>query len=518
MTAENSTTPNILSIAGTDPTGGAGIQADLKAFAAGGGYGMAVVTALVAQNTLGVREVHVPSAAFLRAQLDAVSSDVRIDALKIGMLGTTEVIATVRQWLEDVRGDLQQPAFPVVLDPVMIAASGDPLIEEDAATALRDLLPLADLVTPNLFELAALTHGSLTGGTLANGTVATTWAEALAQGRQLARDSGVLVLVKGGHLAGDSAPDALVTPAGETVEFPGSRIRTANTHGTGCSLSSGIAARIARHPGDWAGAIAEAKAWLRESLRASDTLNVGAGSGPLHHLAGLWERGGLATRPSADEVRDEWWAGIAAVREETEQLGFIRGLADGTLDREHFLEYIAQDSVYLLAYSRVLARLSELAPTPEEQAFWAQGAHGAILGELELHRARLGDDGTRVSITAKHPSAVTSGYVNHLLAASTKDYAEAVAAVLPCYWMYCDLGQRLFAGAIHERASSPDHPYAEWIATYDDPHFAEATDTAIGIVTRVAAAATPDTRDRMWRAFYAAAVWEREFFGQTPAG
>lgn len=507
-------TPNILSIAGTDPTGGAGIQADLKSIAAGGGYGMAVVTALVAQNTRGVREVHVPGTAFLRAQLDAVSDDVRIDALKIGMLANADVITTVAAWLSEVRsrgatpeGAAAQPAFPVVLDPVMIAASNDPLLDPEAIAALRALVPLADLVTPNLFELAELVGEP----------VAADWPEAIAQGAQLAATFRVRVLVKGGHLAGDATPDALVAPDGAVTEFPGERIHTPHTHGTGCSLSAGVATRIAREPGDWAAAVAGSKAWLRESLAAAELLRVGRGSGPLNHLVGLWRRGGLATAPTPAAVREAWWGAIAPVREQTEELGFIRGLADGTLDRAHFLEYIAQDSVYLHAYARVLARVSEIAPTPEEQAFWARAAHGAIMGELELHRARLGDDAP-IHVATQAPSPATSGYVNHLLAASTKDYAEAAAAVLPCFWIYADLGRRLLAGEIHERAQSPEHPYAEWIATYDDPGFAADNETAIGFVTRIAAVATPETRERMWRAFEAGAVWEREFFGQTPAG
>ncbi|KAM9862050.1 bifunctional hydroxymethylpyrimidine kinase/phosphomethylpyrimidine kinase [Leucobacter sp. BZR 635] len=505
--------PNILSIAGTDPTGGAGIQADLKSIAAGGGYGMAVVTALVAQNTQGVREVHVPDTAFLRAQLDAVSDDVRIDALKIGMLANADVITTVAAWLSEVRdraatsGAVAQPAFPVVLDPVMIAASGDPLLEPDTIEALRALVPLADLVTPNLFELAEL----------AGEPLAADWAQALAQGARIAETYRVRVLVKGGHLAGDSAPDALVAPGGEVTEFPGARIHTPHTHGTGCSLSAGLAARIAREPGDWATATRETKAWLRESLQAAERLSVGEGSGPLLHLAGLWQRGGLTTAPTPESIRAEWWEGIAQVRQETDDLGFIQGLANGTLEREHFLEYIAQDSVYLIAYSRALARVSTLAPTPEEQAFWARAANGAIMGEFELHRARLGDD-EPIEVAIQAPSAATSGYTNHLLAASTKDYAEAAAAMLPCYWVYADLGQRLLAGEIHERAKSAEHPYAEWIRTYDDPGFAADNETAIGYVAAAASAATPETRERMWRAFEAATIWEREFFGQTPAG
>ena len=230
--------PRVLSIAGTDPSGGAGIQADLKSIAANGGYGMAVVTALVAQNTHGVRSVHVPPVAFLEEQLHAVSDDVQIDAVKIGMLGTTEVIGAVTGWLDRVRPPI------VVLDPVMVATSGDRLLSADAEGALRGLLPRAAIVTPNLPELAIL----------AEEPVLHDWRDIVAQAGRVSSRYGVRVLAKGGHLAGDRMPDALVenTGAGLSVtEFPGARVASTNTHGTGCSLSSALATRVAA-TGEWA--------------------------------------------------------------------------------------------------------------------------------------------------------------------------------------------------------------------------------------------------------------------------
>jgi hydroxymethylpyrimidine/phosphomethylpyrimidine kinase len=261
----------VLSIAGTDPTGGAGIQADLKSIGANGGYGMAVVTALVAQNTLGVRSVHTPPAAFLQEQLNAVSDDVAIDAVKIGMLGSTEVTDVVRGWLQKVR-----PAV-VVLDPVMVATSGDRLLEPDAESALRALVPLADLVTPNLPELAVLVDEPAAG----------TWTEALEQGRKLSRATGTAVLVKGGHLDGKDCPDALVDVSGglgaEVHELTSVRVDTPNTHGTGCSLSSAMATVQAR-TGNWVRTLAEVKQWLQGALERSDELEVGRGHGPIHHF------------------------------------------------------------------------------------------------------------------------------------------------------------------------------------------------------------------------------------------
>ena len=225
--------PRVLSIAGTDPTGGAGIQADLKSIAANGGYGMAVATALVAQNTMGVRSIHQPPVEFLTEQLDAVSDDVEIDAVKIGMLFDTPVIETVAEWLDRVRPP------NVVVDPVMIAASGDRLLTPDAEDALRRFVRRADLVTPNLPELAALIGAP----------EAHSWDEALRQGRTLSEAAGVRVLVKGGHLAGREAPDALVD-GDSVVEYTAVRVDTTNVHGTGCSLSSAVAT-LRPQTGDW---------------------------------------------------------------------------------------------------------------------------------------------------------------------------------------------------------------------------------------------------------------------------
>lgn len=521
--------PLVLSIAGSDPSGGAGIQADLKSISAVGGYGMAAITALTAQNTRGVRGVHVPPAAFLVEQLDAIADDVRIDAVKIGMLANADVIRAVGDWLVRVRPPV------VVLDPVMVATSGDRLLDADAERALRDLLPLADLVTPNLAELAVL----------ADEQPATTWAGVLAQAESVSAGYGVRVLAKGGHLTGDDAPDALVDAATATiVEYPGDRIATSATHGTGCSLSSAIATLRAAH-GAWEPAVAEARRWLRESLRHGESLGVGSGHGPVHHFAGLWSRGGLTTALTPAEVESDWWIDIADLRRDIDDLPFVRGLADGTLDRDAFTGYLAQDALYLRDYARVLADAARLAPDPTAQAFWANSAHGSIVGELELHERWLA--GASAPIGAPHlaeasdsadsslagatptgsiagavraaetfaaePDAATTAYLDHLLATAQRgDYAVLTAALLPCFWIYTDLGERLAAGAFGEAAREPGHPYASWLETYADPAFAVATREAIAITTAAAARATPEVRERMRRAFRVSAAHELAFF------
>ena len=235
---------------------------------------MAALTSLTAQNTRGVSAVHTPPASFLTAQLDALAADITIDVVKIGMVADEHVARVVAAWLCDHRPPT------VVLDPVMVATSGDRLLASSAAEVVREeLVPLADLVTPNLPELAVLVGGQ----------PAMAWRQALAQGRELADRVGVAVLVKGGHLGGTRSPDALIDPGATpvVVELSGERVATRHTHGTGCSLSSALAA-LRPVSADWAQAARAAKAWLTEALRAADRLEVGGGHGPIHHFHALW--------------------------------------------------------------------------------------------------------------------------------------------------------------------------------------------------------------------------------------
>jgi hydroxymethylpyrimidine/phosphomethylpyrimidine kinase len=480
--------PRVLSIAGSDPSGGAGIQADLKSIAALGGYGMAAITALTAQNTHGVRSVHVPPAAFLAEQLDAISDDITIDAVKIGMLGNADVIGAVAQWLQKVR-----PAV-VVLDPVMVATSGDRLLHESAETALRELLPLAHLITPNLAELAMLVGGQLQDS----------WAGALDQGRALAAASGATVLVKGGHLDGNECPDALVNTLGllshEVVEVPGERLATTNSHGTGCSLSSAMATAQARL-GDWEASLREAKPWLAGALKASGTLEVGTGNGPVHHFHHLQPV--PAEGSFAAQLRREAQPDL----EDIYALGFIRDLATGSLQEHQFEYYLAQDALYLNGYSRVLARASSLAPTEAEQLFWAASAGQCLEVESELHRSWLG---ARSVLPRLGP--VTKSYVDHLTAASASgSYAVLAAAVLPCFWLYAEVGATLHAQFV--AAGEPSaHPYAEWLRTYADEDFAAATRRAIAIVDEAGRRASAAERAAMITAFKQSCRLEVDFF------
>ncbi|MBY5785980.1 bifunctional hydroxymethylpyrimidine kinase/phosphomethylpyrimidine kinase [Rhizobium leguminosarum] len=263
---------NVLSIAGSDPSGGAGIQADLKAFSARGVYGMAVLTALTAQNTQGVSGVHLVPPQFVADQINAVFADVRVDAVKIGMIANAGIADAVAGALTEHRD------IPIVIDPVMIAKGGAALLAPEAVDVLtRRLLPLATLLTPNLPEAAALLHQP----------VATNRAEMAEQAERLLALGPAAVLVKGGHLDSDESPDVLATAAG-LHWFEARRVPTKNTHGTGCTLSSALAAELAKGASAQE-AVAIAKDYLAGAVAAAGRLTVGSGHGPVQHFHALWK-------------------------------------------------------------------------------------------------------------------------------------------------------------------------------------------------------------------------------------
>jgi hydroxymethylpyrimidine/phosphomethylpyrimidine kinase len=261
------TIPIALTIAGSDSSGGAGIQADLKTFAAFGVYGASVITALTAQSTQGVAAIHQVPADFVTAQLDAVFGDLKVKAVKIGMVAQPSAIDAIVGALE------RWPSKHIVLDPVMIATSGDRLLAPDAIQALRTkLIPRASLITPNLPEAAALLEEELAVGET----------EIERQGKRLRALGSGAVLIKGGHGQGAESIDYLITGHG-VVALPAPRIATKNTHGTGCSLSSAIAAGLAKGD-DLEAAVRKAKTWISAAIAAADRLDVGQGHGPIHHF------------------------------------------------------------------------------------------------------------------------------------------------------------------------------------------------------------------------------------------
>lgn len=261
-------TPIALTIAGSDSSGGAGIQADLKTFHALGVYGASAITALTAQNTQGVRGVELASPDFVSAQIAAVMDDLSVDAVKTGMLATAGIIRAVVETLD------RYPARPLVVDPVMVAKGGARLIDDTAIAAMRTLLlPRATLLTPNTPEAAALLGGA----------ELKTQGDLIVAGRGLRGLGARAVLMKGGHLAGDMVFDALITEDGEEV-FASPRLRTAHTHGTGCTLASAIASNLALGK-SLKDAVTAARSYVQHAIATAPGL--GHGHGPLNHMAAM---------------------------------------------------------------------------------------------------------------------------------------------------------------------------------------------------------------------------------------
>lgn len=261
-----------LTIAGSDSGGGAGIQADLKTFAACGCFGMSAITAVTAQNTRGVSAIHALPPELIAAQIKAVLEDIGADAIKIGMLHSVEVVETVAASLA------RFASIPLVVDPVMVATSGDRLIEENAVAALKaNLLPTATLITPNLAEAEILA-----------GVQIITPAQMEDAARGLGRELGVHVLVKGGHLEGDTLVDILFDHNDNTIRhLPQQRIDTNNSHGTGCTLSSAIAAFLGRGR-QLSAAVELARDYLHGAIAAGAQYSTGKGAGPVHHFHHFW--------------------------------------------------------------------------------------------------------------------------------------------------------------------------------------------------------------------------------------
>lgn len=262
----------VLTIAGSDSGGGAGIQADLKTFAANGCYGMSVITALTAQNTQGVSGIHPVPLDFVARQIDAVLADIGADVVKIGMLYSAELIALVARKLGEYR------VARIVLDPVMVAQSGDKLLRDDAVAALKThLIPLAEVLTPNIPEASVLLGRTIVRLDDMDGAA-----------RDLAALGCRNVLVKGGHLEGAASDDCLyLGGARRSVRLPGTRVETRNNHGTGCTLSSAVAARLA-HGDDVETAVRRAKEYITEAIRAGAAYDIGHGHGPVHHFWQFW--------------------------------------------------------------------------------------------------------------------------------------------------------------------------------------------------------------------------------------
>jgi len=511
--------PRLLTIAGTDPSGGAGTAADNKSITAAGGYSMNVVTALVAQNTRGVNDIHVPPTKFLETQLRSVSDDVTIDGVKTGMLATVEIIDCVEAWLA------QNPISVLVVDPVMIATSGDRLLNQTAEQRMAKFCEKATVITPNIDELAILTQSK----------PATSVTEAIEQAQGWTKQTGVSVVVKTGHLNETEVGNTWVYPDGSHFTVSAQRINTSSTHGTGCSLAAALTTRLSAGDTDEQ-ALSWATSWLNEAIQHGESLRVGAGNGPIDHsYRSRSLQLAASSRPWFEDfsITDDahspsdllphtevaipiepavapagpWtnamWVKSSELIRSVAQSSFVQGLISGSLPEASFSFYLAQDALYPADYSRALAGLAAKSQTPGGQVFWANGALSCLVVESEPHRSWLkqGALGT--------PGPVTAAYTNFLLATVlSKSTASGCAAVLPCYWLYAHTGATL-------PKVPANHPYASWLDTYRDPQFVTATQQALEQLEQEMSAASPAERGKAMMMFLTACRHEYEFFEQA---
>lgn len=518
----------VLSIEGSDPIGGAGTMADMKVFTAHGVYGYAVMTSVLAQNTQGVTDIVNMEPGFIRAQLDSVSDDATIDSMKIGMLGTVEIIEAVRSWLAETLEKAERSGEPkpfVVIDPVMYAKSSDALLTPDAEKALRTVLPLADVITPNIPELAALTDSS----------PATSWDEMVKQAKQLSAAMGIGVYAKSGMLvmkglaatpatsdapntlSGPDASDVLVMPAAATdsanpaaaeptvLRVPGQAVRTANVHGTGDSLSSSLAALRPRSD-SWEQTALAAKKWMGGAIAAADRLQVGKGHGPIDFT---WQKA-----PTGMSFASDYWHRVKPIRDRIENMRFITALVDGSLPMDNFAAYIHQDDIYLRDYSSLLALASSRADTINDRIFFAHAAESGIASELGHHHQWFVANGYDPGMTAM--SETTAAYIGHEhRVADQGKYSTLAAVVMPCFWLYAEIGRQIAATTREQGVNLDEHPYGTWIRAYSDTSFDSYVAHEVEICNRLAASASIDDYEAMMEAALMSSEHEYRFFDQA---
>lgn len=474
----------VLTIAGSDSSGGAGIQADLKTMLANGVYGMSAVTALTAQNTTGVRDVMEVTPEFLRAQLEAVFEDIRPDAVKIGMVASPELIDVIVEVLAD------NGVKKLVVDPVMVATSGSRLMSDEALVLWKEkLFPMATVITPNIPEAEILVGHAIESP------------EAMeVAARALQESYNCSVLLKGGHYQND-ANDYLAFPGGGRWIY-GQRIENDNTHGTGCTLSSAIASHLALGK-SLEESVVSAKEYISGALAAM--LDLGKGSGPLDHgyRVPVEER----KRPLMErllEATREIWEGY-------HRHPFVRGLADGSLPKESFVKYMIQDYHYLKEYAKVFALGVTKARDAEEMRAFAASVHDILEGEMNLHRSYM----ERLGISVEEAEAVpvcleNQSYTAYMIQeAHEGSVADILATILSCAYSYEVIARRI----VEEHPDALQHEfYGEWVECYSNEDYHQMN---VGLIERLEAQ-TADFREedleRLIRIFVRCSEFEAMFW------
>lgn len=436
-----------LTIAGSDSSGGAGIQADIKTMTMNGVFAMSAVTALTAQNTLGVTGILESTPEFLKQQIDAVFTDIFPDAVKIGMVSSSELIRVIADSLR------QYDAKNIVADPVMVSTSGSRLIAEDAVKTLaEELLPLSTVATPNIPEAEILS-----GMKIANRD------DMKEAAMKINAQFGCSVLVKGGHDVND-ANDLLCTGKDSFTWFNGKRIDNPNTHGTGCTLSSAIAANLAKGY-SLVESVRLAKEYISGALSAM--LNLGQGRGPMNHAFNLTGKFAENTRlidRLMNSVRDIW--------PEYNNHPFVKGIETGTLDPQKFRNYIIQDYMYLNEYSKVFALGVAKSKSLETMKLFSGVIQAIANVEMNIHNGYMGRFNVSQSelneTKRKLPNLSYTSYM--LRIAYEEGEVEVLAAILSCALSYEDIAKQMLK---NNPKASEHELYGNWVKCYSGEEYCD---------------------------------------------
>ena len=465
-----------LTIAGSDPSGGAGIQADLKTFSALRCYGMSVITALTAQNTQGVQAIQSLPAEFIQSQMQSVFNDIEVNAMKVGMLERREIIETVATFLRGF-----QNARNIVIDPVMFSKTGHLLLAEDAVEALKQLIvPLATILTPNTHEAAKLLGISIKNEEEMLGAAL----NLLALGPQA-------VIVKGGSCSPGN--DCLVIKGRvDPLWIRGPAINTRHVHGTGCSFSAAITSYLAQGE-EVLTAVQKAKDYINGAIADGSYYQLGKGVGPVNHFYAAW--------PYQYFTQKAWLETMPLFRRIQEH-PFIEKMADNSLESEIFSFYVQQDHLFLAERAKAFAILAARAPSVEVKDYLtlrAQQSWEASEGIFEKYAI------DRPSVIVMSPAC--KDYTEYMVdIAQNGGFLEGLTAQLPCSIMYQKLGEHLRSNFLQP------NKFVVWVNTYSSPERRKTVEVFVGLVDKVALSDTHENIDAAKRAFQKASQYEFEFW------
>ena len=481
-----------LTIAGSDSSGGAGIQADIKAMTMNGVYAMSAVTALTAQNTTGVTGILEVSPDFLKQEIDAVFTDIFPDAVKTGMVSSSALIHTIAESLRHYN------ARNIVVDPVMVSTSGARLIAEDAVKTLADeLLPLALVATPNIPEAEILS------GVKIDGKDSMTEAA-----KKINALYGCAVLVKGGHNIND-ANDLLCTGQDALTWFYGEHINNTNTHGTGCTLSSAIAANLAKGF-TLEEAVMRAKEYISGALGAM--LDLGKGSGPLNHAFNL-----TGKYSEYQSLYSRLMASVADIWPQYYSHPFVKGIETGELDVQKFRHYITQDYLYLNEYAKVFSIGAAKAKNPELMALFASYVQAITKVEINIHHGYLGRFGvSQEEIDATPRTHENLAYTSYMIRTAYEEgEAEIAAAVLSCAVSYQDIALNI----VKNNPDAVNHEvYGNWVKCYSGEEYISGNKVILRILEELTENYTDRQIQHLAEIFRVCSRHELEFWNMAWRG